>query len=166
MLLHGFLRSEVNMLKWLRRIRGAVGIGFTWAVAWSAAGSVLRWVFGVDTDLPLPLLFGGLGFIAGVTFSGILMVVAGRRRFDQLSLPLFAVWGVMGGLAVSALFVRGAHLGWGEVLEISTTFALASAVCAASSLAIARRAARRELPAFRQGAAEVELAERENQTLL
>jgi len=30
-------------------------------------GFVPRWVFGVDTDLPLPLLFGALGFIAGVT---------------------------------------------------------------------------------------------------
>lgn len=58
------------MRKWLRRIRGALGMGFTWAAAWFAAGFVPRWVFGVNADLPFPLLFGGLGFIAGVTFSG------------------------------------------------------------------------------------------------
>ena len=54
--------AEAIMRKWLRRIRGALGMGFTWAAAWFAVGFVPRWVFGVDTDLPLPLLFGALGF--------------------------------------------------------------------------------------------------------
>jgi len=137
------------MRKWLRRIRGALGMGFTWAAAWFAVGSVPRWVFGVSTDLPLPLLFGALGFIAGVTFSGLLVLTEGRRRLDQLSLPRVAGWGAIGGVLLSALFVSGASLGWGEVLAISATFALASAVSASGSLALARRAVRRELPASR-----------------
>ena len=132
------------MRKWLRRIRGAIGMGFTWAAAWFAVGFVPRWVFGVYSDLPFPLLFGALGFMAGVTFSGLLVLTEGRRRFDQMSLPRFAGWGAMGGLLLSALFVRGASLGWGEVLAISTAFALACAVCATGSLAVARRAVRRE----------------------
>jgi hypothetical protein len=141
-------------------------MGFTWAAAWFAVGFVPRWVFGVDTDLPLPLLFGGLGFIAGVTFSGILVLTEGRRRFDQMSLPRFAVWGAMGGLLLSALFVRGASLGWGEVLAIHTTFALACAACASGSLAVARRAARRELPDIRGDTAEAELTNPEQRELL
>jgi hypothetical protein len=131
--------------KWLRSIRGAIGMGFTWAAAWVAVGFVPRWMLGIDSDLPFPLLFGGLGFIAGVTFSGLLVLTKGRRRFEQMSLPRFAGLGAIGGLLLSIPFVRGASLGWGEVLAISTTFALACAVSAAGSLAVARRAVRGEL---------------------
>src|SRR5918911_1038473 len=154
------------MRKWLRRIRGAIGMGVTWAAAWCAAGFVPRWVFGVESDLPFPLLFGGLGFIAGVTFSGLLVLTEGRRRFDQASLPRFAGWGAMGGLLLSALFAKAASLGWGEVLAIAPTFALACAVCASGSLAVARRAVRRELPDSRGDAAEAELTDHEKRNLL
>lgn len=128
------------MRKWLRRMRGAIGMGFIWAAAWFAVGFVPRWVFGIDSDLPFPLLFGALGFVAGVTFSGVLVLTEGRRRFDQMSLPRFATSGALGGFLLSALFVRGTSYGWGEVLAISCMFSLASAVCAAGSLAVARRA--------------------------
>jgi len=125
-------------------------MGFTWAAAWSAVGFVPRWVFGINSDLPFPLLFGALGFIAGFAFSGLVLLTEGRRRFDQMSLPRFAAWGAAGGLVLSALFVRGASYGWGEILVISSTFALASAVCASGSLALARREVlERELPKAR-----------------
>lgn len=154
------------MRKWRRRIRGAIGMGFTWAAAWSAAGFVPRWVFGVNADLPFPLLFGALGFMAGVTFSGLLVLTEGRRRFEQVSRPRFAGWGATSGLLLSALFVRGASLGWGEVLTISATFALAGAVCAAGSLAVARRAVGRALPDGRGATAAAELSGREKRDLL
>src|SRR5262245_22454921 len=133
-------------------------MGFTWAFALGAVGGLPRWIFGVNTDAPIPLLFAVFGFIAGVTFSGLLVLTEGRRRFDQMSLPRFAGWGAAGGLLLSALFVRGASYGWGEVLAISTSFALASAACASGSLALARRAARPELPHAR-GNAEAELTD-------
>jgi hypothetical protein len=145
------------MRKWLRRIRGAIGMGFTWAAAWFAVGFVPRWVFGVSSDLPFPLLFGALGFIAGVTFSGLLVLTEGRRQFDQMSLPRFAGWGAVGGLLLSALFANAASLGWRDVLAIAPTLALACAVCASGSLAVARRAVRRELPDLRGDTAEAEL---------
>jgi len=154
------------MRNWLRRIRGAIGMGITWAAAWFAAGFVPRWVFGINSDLPFPLLFAGLGFIAGATFSGLLVLTEGRRRFDQMSLPRFAAWGALGGLLLSALFIRGASLGWGEVLALSTTFAVACAACASGSLALARRAVRRELPDIRGDTAADELTDREQQKLL
>ena len=135
--------------RWLRRVRGAIGMGVIWAAALSVVGFVPRWVFGFNADLPFPILFAALGFMAGVIFSGLLVLTEGRRRFDEMSLPRFAAWGATGGLLLSALFVRGAALGWGEVLAISTTFAVASAACAAGSLAVARRAGRRELDGIR-----------------
>jgi len=74
------------------------------------------------------------------------VLTEGRRRFDQMSLPRFAGWGATSGLLLSALFAKAASLGWGDVLAIAPTIALACAVCASASLAAARRAARRELP--------------------
>jgi len=147
------------MRKWLRRIRGAIGMGFIWAFAWSAAGLVPRLVFGFKADAPFPIVFGALGFLAGVTFSGVLMLTEGRRRFDQMSLPRFAGWGAAGGLLLSALFAKAASLGWGDVVVVAPTFALASAVCASGSLALARRAVRRDLPDVRGDAADVELTD-------
>ena len=154
------------MRKWLRRIRGAIGMGFTWAAAWFAAGLVPRWVFGFNADVPFPLVFGVLGFIAGITFSALLVLTERRRRFDQMSVPRFAAWGAMGGLLLSVLFIRGASLGWGEVLAISTTFAVACAACASGSLVVARRAVRRELPDTRGDTAEAELTDHDERNLL
>ena len=154
------------MRRWLRRIRGAIGMGFTWAAALFVAGFVPRWVFGFNTDVPIPLVFGVFGFFAGVTFSGLLVLAEGRRRFDQLSLPRFALWGAMGGLLLSALFAKAGSLGWGDVLALAPTLAVASAVCASGSLAIARRAVRQELPDSRGNTAEVELTDHDKRKVL
>lgn len=81
------------MRKWLRRIRGAIGMGVTWAAALFVVGFVPRWVLGFYADLPFPILFGALGFIAGVIFSGLLVLTEGRRRFEEMSLPRFGAWG-------------------------------------------------------------------------
>jgi hypothetical protein len=134
--------------KLLQRIRGAIGMGVIWALAWGAVGGVPRWVFGVYTDAPLGLVFAVFGFIAGVTFSALLVLMEGRRRFDEMSIPRFALWGGMGGLLLSSVMVRLAG-SWAEVIAIPTTFAVACAVCASGTLALARRAATRELPAGR-----------------
>lgn len=133
------------MGNWLRRIRGAIGMGFTWAVAWSAAGLVPRWVLGFNPDAPFPIIFGVLGFMAGVTFSGLLVLIEGRRRFGQMTFRRFAGWGAVGGVLLSAIFARMASLSWGDVLAVAPTFAVACAACASGSLALARRAETREL---------------------
>ena len=133
-------------MKFLRRIRGALGMGLTWGIAWFIPGFIPRWVLGMDGDLPFPILFFGLGFVAGVTFSALLALTEGRRRLDQMSIPRIAAWGAAGGLVLSALFVRGVPYSLVQVLGISTTLVLASAACASGSLLLARRAAMRELP--------------------
>jgi hypothetical protein len=136
------------MNKWMRRIRGAVGMGLAWAVAWFGAGMVMMLGFLLITgstgaDVPYPLGFGALGFVAGVTFSGVLGVVEGRRRFDEMSLSRFAVWGGVGGLLLAVIFVPVAGLG-GEALLLAPLFAVAGAACAAGSLVLARMAEGRE----------------------
>jgi peptidoglycan/LPS O-acetylase OafA/YrhL len=114
-------------------------MGLTWAAAWFILGLVPRWLFGFDTDAPLPLAFGVLGFIAGLTFSGLLVLTERRRRFDEMSLWRFAAWGALGGFLLSVVFAVAAFAGRNAVLVIAPTFAIACAICAAGSLALARR---------------------------
>ncbi|HWT03493.1 MAG TPA: hypothetical protein VN256_24800 [Pyrinomonadaceae bacterium] len=158
------------MKKWGRRIRGAIGMGLVWGAAGSAAGFLLARVPGFYSDLPFALLFAPLGFITGIIFSGILMVTEGRRGFDGMSLSRLAGLGAVSGLLLSGVFVVGAALRgaalWGEFLVFGPALAVAGAVCAAGSLAVARRAERREIAGPSGGPAEAELTGDEKRELL
>ncbi len=135
-------------MTWRRRIRGAIGMGLTWALAWFSAGIALLLVVGVGAaDVPFPFGFGMLGFWAGVIFSGVLGVVERRRRFDQMSVRRFARWGAVGGLLLSGIFVLVAALAGEtgvEIVVLAPVFALSGAASAAGSLVLARLAERRE----------------------
>ena len=164
------------MSKWFRRLRGAIGMGLTWAVAWFGAGMVMMLGFLVMTgstgaDVPYPIGFGALGFVAGVTFSGILGLVEGRRRFDQMSLPRFAGWGAAGGLLFALVFVSAVTFlddptFLGNIVVLGPVFALAGAGCAAGTLAVARRADDRELLEAGDEVADVGLSSGEARDLL
>lgn len=128
------------MKNWMRRIRAAVGVGVVWGVAWLGVGLVLLLIVGFGAaDVPFPLFFGFLGFLAGATFSGLLGILGRRRRFGEMSLPRFAVWGALGGLVLSVIvnFVAGPG---GDMLVVAPVFALAGAISAMGTLALARRA--------------------------
>ena len=98
------------MRKWLKRMRGVVGMGLTWAAAWSLIGAVLAVLPGaMPVGFPslLELILGfvaqyaAMGFVGGAAFSVVLGMTEGRRRFHQMSLPRFAAWGALGGLFMS-----------------------------------------------------------------
>lgn len=134
------------MRKLWRRVRAAVGMGMAWGAAWFGAGMVLLLIVGPDAaDVPFPLGFGLLGFLAGGLFSVVLGLVERGRRFDQLSLPRFAGWGAVGGLLFSVLFVFGVALAGdpgliGGLPFLAPLFAAAGAGSAAGSLGLARLA--------------------------
>jgi hypothetical protein len=145
-------------------------MGLTWGAIWFGAGTLLARVPGFSSDLPFALLFAPLGFLTGIIFSGILVVAEGRRGFDRMSLSRFAGWGATSGLLLSGIFVvgaatRGGSL-WAEFLVFGPALAISGAVCAAGSLALARRAATRELSAPRGDPAGAELNEGEKRELL
>jgi hypothetical protein len=167
------------MRKWLRRIRGVVGMGLTWAAGWAVVGVLigvtsillpgLPWdAFFEVFDAPLPAL-AVPGFFGGVFFSAVLGIAARRRRFDQLSLPQFAAWGAVGGVLLSlfpaALVVVGLATPapgldlWLLTATISGPLALLSAVSASGSLALARMGEDRELLSTGADAAQLALAE-------
>jgi hypothetical protein len=111
-------------------------------------------------DVPYPLGFGAFGFVAGVTFSGVLGLVEGRRRFEQMSLPRFAAWGAAGGFLLSAIFVAVVALVENpafisNLVVLGPVFAVAGAGSAAGALAIARKAQHRELAESGEDVSEV-----------
>lgn len=152
------------MKQWLRRIRGALGMGLTWVVGWALVGVLigvtsrllpgLPWdSFFEVFDAPLPAL-AIPGFFGGVLFSTVLGIAGRRRRFDELSLPRFVACGAVAGLLLSlvpaalvtvGLASVGRHVDlWQITAAISGPLTLLSAVSAAGSLALAKIAEGRE----------------------
>jgi hypothetical protein len=175
------------MKKWLRRIRGAVGMGLTWAFGWAIAGVLigvasillpgLPWdAFFEVFDAPLPA-FAVPGFFAGVFFSMVLGIAGRRRRFRELSLRRFAAWGAVGGLlltlfpfalvAVGLASREGSDVGtWQIIAVITGPFILLSAVSASVTLWLARIAEGRGMREASEGVVDVGLTEGEAHELL
>jgi hypothetical protein len=166
------------MKKLLRRIRGALGMGLTWAAAWAFVGGLIELVLNI-----LPGPDGALvdiwiielaipGFFAGMVFSGVLRVAAGRRRFDELSIPGFALLGAVGGLLIGTLGVVVGLGGsafpdlWVRAAVLVGPTTLLSAICASGTLALARMGEDRELLDASEDVAEVGLSERDTRELL
>lgn len=139
----------------LRRLRGAIGTGVTWAVAWALSGLVigvssvllpfLPWHLFFDFfDAPLPAL-AIPGFVGGAIFSAVLGVAARRRSFEELSLPRFAALGAVGGLLLSLLPIgmlgfTAASLALPGLWLFVGLVTVLSAGSASGSLALARMA--------------------------
>lgn len=174
------------MKSWLRRIRGAVLMGVTWAAGWGVSGVLigvasvllpfLPWArFFRVFDAPLPAL-AMPGFVGGVIFSAVLATVGRRRRFDQLSLPLFAVLGAVGGVLLALVPAGFVLLGLGDLAEgvelwrLTLVFAVPAAALgsasATGSLLLARRAERSQLLAAGAALDGVGLTEAESRELL
>ena len=138
------------MKKWLKRIRGAVGMGLTWAAGWFGVGVIIGLVMVVIGGGPVGLVTNSVGlafagFGGGAAFSVVLGIAEGRRRFDEMSLPRFAGWGALGGLLLFTLLGgTGGVSALGSVVAASV-LTLLGASSAAGSLALARRAEDREL---------------------
>jgi hypothetical protein len=140
-------------MSWLRRLRGAIGMGVTWAIGGALVGGVMElianFVHGLNVvDMWIPL-FAMPGAVCGAVFSIVLGIAARRRKFEELSPVQFGAWGAVGGLAVSALGLAaglgGAVLGSVEVAIIVGSPALFSAAAAYTTLAIARAGAPKSL---------------------
>jgi hypothetical protein len=138
---------EPVITNWRRWIGAAISTGLTWAAAWFAAGFLVARVPGFFSDLPFAIMFAPFGFVTGIVFSAILIVLEHRRRLDRLSPWIFAAWGAASGLLLAAFFAALRAQSFGrEFLVFAPLLALASAICAAGSVAVTRRAERREGP--------------------
>jgi len=153
--------------KWLKRIRAALVMGLIWAVVWLPAGLLLGMVLDPDGSMDEPWIAVGTfpGFLAGVMFSIVLGIAAKRRRLDELSVKKVGTWGAVAGALIGSLpFVLGDQDGstgnlWLLPVVVISSITVLSAVSAAGSFALARRADKRELideaaPAVRGGSNE------------
>ena len=167
------------MKKWLKRIRGAIGMGLTWAAAWFGVGAlieVVTMVLGISSVmavLELAAAFAIVGFLGGAAFSVVLGIAEGRRRFDEMSLPRFAGWGAVGGFLIMVLvwvvITSGLRVTLPFVLVagvVGALGALMGAGSAAGSLALARKADDRELLEHGADVADIGLTEEEKRELL
>jgi hypothetical protein len=157
------------MKRWLRRVRGVLGMGLAWAVGGMLVGGLFELI---DNVLPGALPFISRVdmwpqtlaipfFLAGVIFSVVLAVVASRRRFGELSLPRFAAWGAAAGLVLGGIAVS-----MGAPVLFLGILTLASAIAASGSLVLARLAEKRELLNPSEDVSDVGLAEGEVKELL
>lgn len=162
------------MRTWLRRLRAALGMGVTWALAWGFVGGLIELALNIFPNLPLPSIDMWIqtlampGFLGGLAFSSLLRVGEGRRRFDELSLSRFGAWGAAGGLAVGALvaFALGQGLPREALVAILGTTGVLGAASATGTLALARMSEDRDLLREGQEAGEVGLTPGEIQDLL
>lgn len=138
------------MKSWLQRVRGAIGIGATWAAGWAPIGAITGWATATLFGFPpsevatnYAAMFGVLGLMGGTIFSIVLRLAEGRRSFDQLSLPRFVVWGALGGLVLGGIAVSASLLGAGVTTlgaVIVGAASLLGASSAAGTLVLARAA--------------------------
>jgi hypothetical protein len=131
------------------RIRGALGIGITWATAWVLAGLLMFSLIGLVATgevrgapvLRAALEFGLSGLAGGTSFSVLLGLAEGRRSFHEMSLPRFAGWGALAAAVIYGGAVTLFGSGWGAFpLAMAAVTASLGAGCAAGSLALARKA--------------------------
>lgn len=143
------------MSKWMRRLRGALGMGMTWAVGGAFVGGLIELIWNLWPGFPIgplvdiwPMALAIPGFLGGVAFAGVLGIAGRKRRFEELSLPRFAAWGAVGGLLASLAPFAVVALGlgtpnvpvWQITAALAGPLALGSAVAASGSLLVARMA--------------------------
>jgi hypothetical protein len=133
------------MKQFLRRLRGIIGTGLTWALAWAPLGALFV-AFTVDrTPLARYVVFGAIngaiqGFLVGGSFAAVLSMVERRKRLEDLSLGRVAAWGALGGLLLGVPF----SLFFGTPLvsaDAALTYFLAAG-SASGTVALARRGER------------------------
>ena len=159
------------MTKWLKRIRGALLMGVTWALIWAPIGLLIGMIVDPDGTMDEPwILVGTLpGFLAGVIFSIVLGVAAGRRGLDDLSVAKVGGWGALAGLLLGAfpLIAGDLNPNLPRVLPFVVIgfITLLSAASAAGSLVLARKAASPRLTEESLDSTSFAVADREPQEL-
>ena len=130
------------MSAFLRKCRGVLGIGLTWAIGWAAVFAAL-WA-GIRIFDPASIdpgeglartawIGGVFGFISGAAFAVLLALADGRKTLRDLSPLRAALWGAVGTAAFPLLTAVNDSM----VVIVCPIGAL----FAAASVAVARRAA-------------------------
>jgi hypothetical protein len=132
----------------IRKLRGALGVGLTWAVIWAIFGLSIGFAVlyfdpaSIDQGedpVGMARLLATVGFICGTIFAGILAFAERRTALRDMSLWRAAFWGALGGVALPLLTTMNDQV----ILNTAPLGALSATML----IALARRAERREAPA-------------------
>ena len=99
----------------IRRLRGAVGVGVVWGVAFStlattlllgglAGGVIPSIVFGPREVVSVATRAFVVGGLAGMVFAAALASAERQRTVANLSIKRVALWGFLGAACVPAIF--------------------------------------------------------------
>src|SRR5262245_29469477 len=130
----------------LRKLRGALGMGLTWAVVWALIFYAIGTVIGiVDPDsidpgeepIRISLIGGVFGLVSGVVFSTLLAAGDRNKKIRDLSLARAAIWGFL-GTSVFPL-ISGADA------RMALIFGPIGAALAAGMVALAKRGEKQQL---------------------
>ena len=144
------------MPRWLRVIRGMIGMGLTFSAGVGVVASmsaVLAWLLlGGDSGremIRMVIASSIWAFPIGVAFSGVMAIAARGRPFDKLSLPHFAALGAGAGLLLFGVLGANAWHAWSvsDAIANATIFVLLGGGSATATLMLARRAG----PALKSG---------------
>lgn len=95
------------MEKWMSGIRGAILVVVLWVIGWGLGFGGIMEV--VDPDGKIqdvwPTVLAIPGFIGGVVFAALLLIAERNRRFDEVSLLRFAMWGLAAGIVIGLLSI-------------------------------------------------------------
>lgn len=127
------------MKGFLRRLRGIIGTGLTWAVGFIFLGTFFG-VLNGEWDVLLSVIPGNAstGFMFGSVFAVVLSIVERRKRLEDLSIPRMGLWG-----ALTPLLILGGIQFFSTqtfYLEPVLILSLFSGALSSGSLALARRA--------------------------
>jgi hypothetical protein len=139
----------------LRRLRGAVGVGVVWGVAFSTlatalllggivSGVIPSIVFGPRDVISVAIRAFVVGGLAGMVFAAALASAERQRTLANLSIKRAALWGFLGAACVPAILaVATGAMGLLPVGVIASGVAVFGVIGGALSIAtvrIARRA--------------------------
>ncbi len=135
------------MPRWLRVLRGMLGMGLTFSVGVGVVASlvaVIPWLLlGRDPEMIRLVVASSIwAFPMGVAFSGVLALTRRGGSFDRLSLPLFAALGAGAGLLLFGVLAINAADAWTlrTAMGNAAIFVFLGGGSATATLMLARRA--------------------------
>lgn len=97
----------------VRKVRGLLGLGVSWAGLWGIIGAGIGLVAGIVSPdwwlVTNPIIDWGVGmalygFVSGIGFGTVLAIRERSHALSELRLSRVALWGVLGSAAVPLLF--------------------------------------------------------------
>ena len=102
-----------HMTTLLRRLRGLLGVGLSWAILWALVIFAIGTVIGIFDPASIDAgeepwrmaltIVAPVGFVSGLLFGGLLMGAEGKKSIRELSLWRVALWGAIGGALLPLL---------------------------------------------------------------